>query len=222
MVTINIHKGRVTLLLAVKRRNVTSTDGRIRKYSWWAPGHICKWRSGECLLSASVTRNLHVSCTCVSYWTNTCEGGHTLLDLMGGCMCVCAQYLRGESGNENNLRLIRTRSLCCPGRAWHLQPSLGSTFTLYSRTSPQNYALPYNWFASVPKSTHKATPDFTRFLFKEKKMTQATGNSCYISLAVYDKNIQRRKQEKFCLKPWYVFWDSLVLPFFLLFTWFLP
>lgn len=88
-----------------------------------------------------------------------------------GCMyvCVCAQYLRGESGNENNLRLIRTRSLCCPGRAWHLRPSLGSTFALYSRAGPQNYAVPYNWFASVPKSTHKATPDFTRFLFKEKR-----------------------------------------------------
>lgn len=85
------------------------------------------------------------------------------------CACVCTQYLRGESGNENNLSLIRTRSLCCPGHAWHLWPSLGSTFALYSRAGPWSYASPYNWFASVPKSTHKATPDFTRFLFKEKR-----------------------------------------------------
>lgn len=84
-------------------------------------------------------------------------------------VCVCAQYLRGESGNENNLSLIRTRSLCCPGHAWHLWPSLGSTFALYSRAGPRSYASPYNWFASVPKSTHKAMPDFTRFLFKEKR-----------------------------------------------------
>lgn len=120
------------------------------------------------MLIAYVTLNRHFSCTCVSYWTNTCEGGYTSLDLME-TECVRAQYLRGESGNENNFSLIRTRSLCCPGRAWHLQPFLGSTLSLYSRAGSWSYAAPYNWFASVPKSTHKAMPDFTRFLFKEKR-----------------------------------------------------
>lgn len=145
------------------------------------------------------------------------------------CACVCTQYLRGESGNENNLSLIRTRSLCCPGHAWHLWPSLGSTFALYSRAGPWSYASPYNWFASVPKSTHKATPDFTRFLFKEKRWHRQQETVVIYHLQFLTRIFRGEKErnsgwshgtcsETHTLSLFF----SLVLPFFLLFTWFLP
>lgn len=129
-------------------------------------------------------------------------------------VCVCAQYLCGESGNENNLSLIRTRSLCCPGRAWHLRHSLGSTFVLYSRAGPRNYALPYNWFAGVPKSTHKATPDFTRFLFKEKRWHRQQE-----TVVIYHSQFQEYSLEK---KREILSGSVICSARFLLFTWFLP
>ncbi len=190
------------LLLAVKDKNITGTGKRGSMPGDLQVTFVSDRARNPCWAHLSYVTFMSHARVFLIELTHVREVRHCwILWKWKRWMCVCSislwrKWKRKQSQpNQNQVTLLSRPRLT-------FTAFLGSTFTLYSRAGPLSYALPHNWFASAPKSTHKATPDFTRFLFKEKRWHRQQE-----TVVIYHSQFQEYSLEKkieFFLEPWYV------------------